>query len=495
VNAELPGAIAPLHEAGDSALRSEERRRETLEKQIKNILILQPLFALEADKARLVERPEGLDLLYLGLSLLDFLTEQMGFGEGAPHEETYRFLEQRCQAMVPDMPAETARDLARKLVTRLTNADARGGRKRFECTYFSPKVGYLSQYAFSLIQTKESSDGQLIFFLTEEGLAAALSMLDQDFSELHADDLLIQRAIERGRYFDAKRAAENKRRESIRYASKLRSFIEKMRRSASAVDWVGQVLPHLDLSRDHLEEGHDQESLLLSAVSDRIETVSGEQQEHLLHLRDCLRETAHRNLDLHEIVRTANERFRAQHLNTLAVPVSAFTRNVETELLVPLLCSTSESLSDCGDRLVAALHAAAAPTLFDPCLLVEGIETDSQNEALDDNAALSDEAGERTELTGIIDRFPDAMRETAREFLFESLRGRQDLSLDVLLAQSQHAGHSPLAQLCLLYEALFAFNQSDAKAPFNYNVVRKGSFEAPFALGDNLLFASLPDDH
>ncbi len=494
MKAELPEVLAPLHDTGDSALRSEERRRETLEKQIRNLLILQPLIALEADKARLMEQAEGLDLLYLGLSLLDFLTEQMGFGEGAPHEDTYRFLMQRCQVMAPEMSDEVARDLARKMITRLTNADARGGRRRFERTYFSPKAGYLSQYAFSLIQTKESAEGHLIFFLTEEGLAAALSMLDQDFSELHADDLLIQRAIERGRYFDAKRVAENKRRESIRYASKLRSFIDKMRRSASAVDWIGRVLPHLDASRDHLEEGRDQEGLLLSTVADRLEAVSGEQQEPLLHLHDCLRETAHRNLELHELVRTANERFRAQHIHTLAVPVSVFARNVEAELLVPLLRRSSESISECGDRLVAALHTAVAPTLFDPCLLVEGIEVDSQNEVLNDKAKLSEEPSERTEITGVAERFSEEMREEVRDFLYTTLREQKSLTLDGLLAKAQQAGYAPLAQLCLLYEALFAFNKEDTKAPFDYDVVRAGEFEIPFALGDNLLFKSQQDD-
>ncbi len=87
--AEVPEAASGGHRFSDAG--GEALRDEAVGRQLRNLLLLSPLFQLEGSKARFGAEGEGLlegiDTLYLSLSLFDFVSERMVMDLGARRAE------------------------------------------------------------------------------------------------------------------------------------------------------------------------------------------------------------------------------------------------------------------------------------------------------------------------------------------------------------------------------------------------------------------------
>ncbi len=174
-------------------------RDETLRRQIYNLLTLRPLIELAANQGRNDALPETLGVLFLTLAALDYISESMGLGLGASPDDTVAHLASICKDMDPALGQERALAAARRVMDDLENRDATGNDRAFRFSYWTASA--FDERVFRLVEVHEDR-AEAVYVLTPDGLLACLALLDADLLT-NVDDLLVERAMKRGRIADA----------------------------------------------------------------------------------------------------------------------------------------------------------------------------------------------------------------------------------------------------------------------------------------------------
>lgn len=287
--------------------------RQPVTRQQKNLLVAEPIARLSPERFRgLAIDPvlvDTLDLKYLALVAIDFIMERSAVDGGATDEEIVVFLAAEAHLMQPGLNQEECRRIGRVIVDQLANA--RDGHRAFSERYFSREDGRTLVHTFQLLTLAVDVDGTVRFRLHRDAQVLTLGMLDvpPDFAE-EAEAIMIRRAIERGRFRDARTLAQRARLRSIHYRRAIDDALFDARRAIERMTWSEQTIPMLDAARAHLQERLRHEAEMIGAAGDVIGTVSGEERDHLIDLREILTECRSRHHDLFMRVMTASEEFR-----------------------------------------------------------------------------------------------------------------------------------------------------------------------------------------
>ncbi len=474
-------------------------RRRAIAQQLRNLALLRPLIELDSNKTRHIGAGgelifDSLDVLHLGLEALDCIAEHMALTEGATPAELSAHLVNACRRQIPTISTARAADVADRLIKGIANLDRAEGSERFSIPFFNPAVGTMDREEFRLLErTERLADGEMVFLLTAEGAACTLALLNQDLAALNAEELLIQLAVERERYADAQDLADQRRNNSRRLAGSLKKHIALVRRSVGRVNWVGEVLPQIRSARNHLEETTEKEGSLITVVRERIgeAAIGSEARLRLLELEEQLGDARDIHLELLSLAAGANEvyveyqtdMFRARHAFDLVDP--------EKELFLPLASAPTEQASDLAAALTALLNRPRPVRLFDPALLIEHLEAEAESAPDEEEATPEDEYEAPPP---VMTTFLEGDRERATALLNEVVEGGETITLDTLLAQARKRGFSHNQQLCLVYQALHAFNEADSDITRRYRAHIDGQLDDPLARGDNLAFKRSESD-
>ena len=340
--------------------------RESLTSQQRNLLLAQPISRLSIERRVIFKDDptiaDRLDVQYLALSAVDFVMERSAVESGASPGEIVEHVAAEATRVKPSLTDEQSRKVGQVVLDYLANA--RDGHKAFRIEYYDAGRGGYSFHDFRLLALSMAADGSARFKLGRGAQILTLAMLDvaPEFAQ-EAEAIMIRKAVERGRFKDARTLAQRARMRSIHYQQFIEDRLFQVRRAADRVVWSEEVLPELDEARTHLSERRKHETAIIESIREHVANARGDTRDHLVDLRNTIDECRQRHADLFERVMTASEEFRRIQANAFRARHTQNVPDLEERILVPLLASPMRAvscMSDGGRDRLRSPHAAAA---------------------------------------------------------------------------------------------------------------------------------------
>ena len=479
----------PEHRYSDAG--GEVLRNEALTRQLRNLLLLQPLFQLELGKSRLgpndAELFKDVDTLYLSLSLFDYISGRMVIDVGARRAEALEHLRRELLRMGSSLDDGQRAQVSELVLDALGNARER--HRAFSISYFDADRDAAYRREFRLLQYREQSDGGFRYVLTPEGITAYLAMLDVEPKLMQqAEEILIQRLMERGQFRDALHLARRARTRTLDLRETLERHLFRARRAVSEVDWSGDTLPRIEQALSHIAERQGEERNMLQAVfAQDLDSMSADARADLIALRETLHDCQHQHTTLHHDVMGINERYLKLQDAAFRARERSPLPNLEQDVLLPLLAQSRETLAEQSAAITAQLNGTRQPKLFDPLLLVDLIGQQARIEE-------ATEGGAETDLRPLehgVERFPQALIEAMSDYLRRQVGAHGKLSLSALLALAEGDELDRDARLCLIYLAIGAYNPKDDY--LGLRVEAGGALRHPLVSGTDLQLELIAD--
>ena len=355
---------------------SESNPRESLTSQQRNLLLAQPIARLSLDRGVIFKDDptiaDRLDVQYLALSAIDFVMERSAVEAGASPDEIVEHVAAEATSVKPSLTDEQSRKVGQVVLDYLGNA--RDGHKAFRIEYYDADRGGHSFHDFRLLALSVAADGTAKFKLARGAQILTLAMLDvaPEFAQ-EAEAIMIRKAVERGRFKDARTLAQRARMRSIHYQQFIEDRLFQVRRAADRIIWSVEVLPELDDARTHLSERRRHEVAIIESIREHIAHAHGDTRYHLVDLKNTIDECRQRHAALFERVMSASEEFRQIQVNAFRARRTQNVPDLEERILVPLLASPMRAVSDMSDEVGIAFAAPTPPRLFDLALLFKSI--------------------------------------------------------------------------------------------------------------------------
>lgn len=360
----------PAQTSNDIALSEplfEKTGTVNLSRQLKNLLLVRPLFELALRTRRTDEGVRlfsGLDTNFLTLALLDFIMEGSVFGFGRSREEVLSYLGEKTRLLKPSLSESDARKVAADIVDAIHNAENRA--ERFEYEYFDTTSGQVQRYAFHLLRWTRGEDDRSYYRVTDEGYLVYLGMLDLGTEDMQVLlDKMLAELIRRGRIEQALDVSERGRREAVRYQESIRAQLERAKRSPDAVAWKGDLEPFLVRAREHIDGRHEEERQMLALVSDQLrDATNASARRKFARLYETLEQEMAVHLRLSQMVSEAGSNYRQSQKTMFRARRRQKLPDIEEQLLPPMLGATVQHIAELGDSCGHVLLSAEAPKQF-----------------------------------------------------------------------------------------------------------------------------------
>ena len=164
---------------------------------------------------------------------------------------------------------------------------------------------------------------------------------------------MIRKAVERGRFKDARTLAQRARMRSIHYQQFIEDQLFQARRAADRVVWSEDVLPKLDEARAHLSERRKHEVAILESIREHIDHARGDTRDHLVDLKNTIDECRQRHAALFERVMSASEEFRQFQVNAFRARRTQNVPDLEDRILVRRYTRTPKPASSLSQNIVS----------------------------------------------------------------------------------------------------------------------------------------------
>lgn len=464
---------------------SESASRETLTRQQRNMALTEPIARLSRDRRVIFKDDpaltERLDVQYLALSAIDFVMERSAIEAGASPDDIVEHVAGEAVRMKPALTEKQGRKAGQVVLDHLSNA--REGHRTFRVEYYDGDRGCFSFQDFRLLALS-ADDGSPRYKLARGAQTLTLAMLDiaPEFAQ-EAEAIMIRKAVERGRFEDARTLARRSRMRSIHYRQFIEDRLFQVRRAADRVRWSEEVLPELDEARAHLGERRKHEAAIVDSIREHIARAEGDTRDHLVELKTTIDDCQQRHAALFERVMTASEEFRQLQVSAFRARLVRDVPDLEDRLLLPLLAAPMGTVAGMSDDIGASFAAPSPPPLLDLALL---FETVTQPRFRRD----PDGAEEEPDLMAIERVQPefdaDDIRE-AQDWLVRTIaaRTRLDMRSAIGFAEDQDMAESRLR--CVLFLMLRSWCQEDD--PLGVIASIDGAIAHERVAGDNLVLA------
>jgi len=328
----------PAYEAPAVSLEIEELG-EAVARRTRNLLAPAPIFDLERDKgARGIDLSQH-DLRMLCLALLDVVIDKMGFAQGATRRDVAHALAPILQGAEPGISDERKELILDVLIGTLLNERER--RQQFVERYAAVEYGQVCwrEFAYRLLEEAQSAESdERIFRASPEAINLYTSMLGLNLEDAAvADAAVLRYQAERGRLDDAIHTAHQAQIRAKAYADKVRRALEIARRNADEARWVKDVLPLIADALEHIRDRLSRERDLRAGLEQRRDRASGEDLAKLTILLNEVEKSERANLELHNLLIRASEKFREEHSRQRLRRRAALLPNLEPEVFVPWL--------------------------------------------------------------------------------------------------------------------------------------------------------------
>ena len=465
---------------------SEGNSRESLTSQQRNLLLAEPVARLSLDRRVIFKDDptiaDRLDVQYLALSAIDFVMERSAVESGASPDEIVEHVAAEATRVKPSLTDAQRRKVGQVVLDYLANA--RDGHKAFRAEYYDADRGSYSIHDFRLLALSVAADGSARFKLAGGAQILTLAMLEvaPEFAQ-EAEAIMIRKAVERGRFKDARTLAQRARMRSIHYQQFIEDQLFQARRAADRVVWSEDVLPKLDEARAHLSERRKHEVAILESIREHIADARSDTRDHLVDLKNTIDDCRQRHAALFERVMSASEEFRQFQVNAFRARRTQNVPDLEDRILVPLLAAPMRAASGMSDEVGIVFAAPTPPRLYDLALLFESV---TQPRFRPDRAGEHDEhdlvAIEHVPPEFDADEIGEAQEWLVREI---SARTRLDMASAISVAEQQGLAGSTLR--CVLFLMLRSWCPEDD--PLGVIASIDGAIAHERAAGDNLVLA------
>ena len=460
--------------------------RSSLTSQQRNLLLAEPVARLSLERRVIFKDDptiaDRLDVQYLALSAIDFVMERSAVESGASPDEIVEHVAAGAARVKPSLTDEQSRKVGQVVLDYLANA--RDGHKAFRVEYYDADRDGYSFHDFRLLALSVAADGSARFKLARGAQILTLAMLDvaPEFAQ-EAEAIMIRKAVERGRFKDARNLAQRARMRSIHYQQFIEDRLFQVRRASDRIVWSEEVLPELDQARTHLSERRKHETAIIESIRDHVANAHGDTRDHLVELKNTIDECRQRHAALFERVMTASEEFRQLQVNAFRARRTQNVPDLEDRILVPLLASPMRAVSGMSDEVGIVFAAPTPPRLFDLAMLFEAITQPRFRR---------DPTGEHDEhdLVGIA-RVPpefdaDEIGE-AQEWLVREISTRIRLDMESAIGAAERQGLAESTLRCVLFLMLRSWCPQDD--PLGVIASIDGTLAHKRAAGDNLVLA------
>ncbi len=464
----------------------ESASRETLTRQQRNMALTEPIARLSRDRRSIFRDDpalsERLDVQYLALSAIDFVMERSAIEAGASPDDIVEHVAGEAVRMKPALTEKQGRRAGQVVLDHLSNA--REGHRTFRVEYYDADRGGFSFQDFRLLALSAADDGSPRYKLARGAQTLTLAMLDiaPEFAQ-EAEAIMIRKAVERGRFEDARTLARRSRMRSIHYRQFIEDRLFQVRRAADRVRWSEDVLPELDEARTHLNERRKHEAAIVDSIREHIVHAEGDTRDHLVELKTTIDDCQQRHAALFERVMTASEEFRQLQVSAFRARLVRDVPDLEDRILLPLLSAPMGTVAGMGDDIAASFAAPSPPPLLDLALLFETVTQPRFRR---------DPAGAEEELDLVaIERVPpefdaDDIRE-AQDWLVRTIATRTRLDMRSAIGFAEDQGMAESRLRCVLFLMLRSWCPEDD--PLGVIASIDGAIAHERVAGDNLVLA------
>ncbi len=457
---------------------------ETLTRQQRNMALVEPIARLSLDR-RVIFRddpgiPDRLDVQYLALSAIDFVMERSAIESGASPDEIVEHVAREAARIKPALTVRQGLKVGQTIVDHLGNA--REGHKAFRAEYYDPDRGGFSFHDFRLLALFTAADGSPRFKLAAGAQTLALAMLDvgPEFAQ-EAEAIMLQKAVERGRFEDAITLARRSRIRSIHYKQFIEDQLFHTRRAADRVTWSETVLPKLDQARAHLTDRRKHEATIIESIREHIAAAQGDARDNLVVLKNSIDDSLGRHAALFQRVMSASEEFRRIQAGAFRTRLVRDIPDIEERILGPLLAAPIRTAADMGDDIAIVFAAPSPPHLFDLALL---FETVTQPRAQRDPAGTEDMYDLMT-LERVPPEFDADDIRTAQDWLVRTITARMRLDMASAIREAENQDLAESILRCVLFLMLRSWCPEDD--PLGVIASIDGAITHDRVAGDNLV--------
>jgi hypothetical protein len=319
-------------------------RRETLNSRARNLAVFRPFFSLEAFKGQRGGKEAvdlaPYDLQRLGMVVLDKVILEMGSpAQGATYEQILDATKPMLFSANSTCTDHDADIVTTIVVEHLCNEQQR---TVFVITYqFEKEDGTIEwrENRFKILDPHESASGDTIYDASTQAVNFFLASLDTDLeAEQAARDAAYKHYMKRERFEDAAIAAEEQRKLTIQYRTKIRRALSALERNIFEIDYIGAVMPTITAARDHMKERLQIDGEHIADVEFRLDSASGDAGRHLANMREIFRNAKAHNIGLFSDVMGAHEKFRSEQTRQKFRPQSSqAVFDPYTDALIPAL--------------------------------------------------------------------------------------------------------------------------------------------------------------
>lgn len=458
---------------------------EAIARRTRSLLAPAPILDLERTKSTRGVDFSQHDLRMLCLLMLDVVIDKMGFGTGATRRDLIHALMPVLRSTEPEIAPDRAEQILDALLGALLNERER--RQQFVERYASLESGQVCwrEFAYRLLEEMQLSDGdERVFRASHEAINLYTQMLGFNLEDAAiADAAVLRYQAERGRLDDAIHTAHQAQIRAKAYAEKVRLALEIARRDADEAQWVKTVLPLIDDALNHIGDRLTKERELREGLEQRRDRATGGDLAKLTRLLNEIEKSERTNLDLHNLLLSASEKFREEHSRQRLRRRAALLPNLEPEVFLPWLTletATARSMVIPGLNILAG-HAVPVPP---------GLEQ-LWTKLLAPPVTPSPHSADVTmPVTGSLTNPPPPFASddygVVREFLRKELAGERRLS--EMLATANERGLSPSARRLFVLLTMQQYGADEQRLQFRVQP-EPDSFQTPEFAGDELLLS------
>lgn len=475
---ELPQNLAPP----DTTLLN-------LSRQLRNLLLMRPLFQLELNKTRIGEDGasddglfQGVDTFYLALSALDFMMEATTISMGSRQEEVLDHLAEVVRVMKPSLTRIQCDRISDSVLATLANKA--NSYREFTFEHFDASRGTTRNVRFRLVRYEPDMGDIYRYQPTAEGYLVYLGMLDlspEDSQELMEKmlDLLVQR----GRFDAALDIAKRARTHSIEHRQHIRDRLHQAHRAPGSVNWSKDLGPYLEEARNHVVQRQQEDLRMEEAVKDALQKADTlRNRASLASILQVLQSASTLRGHLVGDIASAGDNFLAAQRSVFRARRPTGLPDLESHLFPQLMGLKIEDLANTSDELLSALYSTTWPKIYDLntvfALLLEQRTEDGPLER--DNGEIAPYAPPAPE-------FPETVIRTVTSWLCGKFADNKSYRVDELLNLAEDEGLNRAMRRCLVLILFRSFSPSETEFPHVLSEAT-GRFSADVVTGTNLTF-------
>lgn len=459
---------------------------EAVARRTRSLIAPAPILELESNKAQRDFDLSKHDLRMLCLIVLDVVIDKMGFGTGATRRDLAVAIAPILRTAEPEIVPERETRILELVLQALLNEKSR--RQQFVERYAALDEGVVRwrEFAYRLLEETQTPDGdERVYRASSEAINLYTEMLGYNLEDAAEADLAVLKyQSQRGRLDDAIQTARQAQIRAKAYAEKVRLALEVARRDADQAKWSSEILPLMEGALQHIKDRLRKEGELRAGLEQRRDQAAPADLTKLNRLLDEIDKSERTNLELHNLLITANDKFRQEFARQrLRRTATGLRVSLEPEILLRWI---GEEVSFARLAAVPALnllagHAVPVPPSLEQLwakLLAPPVtpEPAEANVTLPDTAALasSPPVFKPEDWLGV------------RDFLRAELRGRRSLS-ELLVIAGGRGLSSPAKRLFVLL-TMEQFGAADARRQFHVQPSGEPFDTSGFA-GDDLFLS------